>query len=611
MTTTIRKGASGMFPFSAAQMSDGDIAIIYSYFSGNPIPAVATPTPPPANTPTPPPATSIPTPDAEGYLPPSQPDASANVSAQCRAMNYAPRMFKLLSQTEYKNSVRDLFGADVTGLLPTDSTQNFFVNQSAVNMTDAMIDAYYAAAEKVVNDAKVQKFAFLSCSLSADLSSASIGNDACINKLLDDYATKIFRRPLTVTEKSNFKSLFSADLTSGNLGQGLGLAIQAMLLSPEFLYRSEVGDAVNGSSFAAGSFRLNQYEMASFLSYSFLATTPDAALLSAAQNNQLKTEAQVLQQVDRLLATTAAATHLGNFVVQWLGTGSAVFNAKDSSFGYSTEIAADLDREIRYTYASIVRNPTTDNTIFALFDADKIYINDRLASFYGLSSVGTDNFVAVSSNNQRGGLLTTGAFLASYSHASTTSPIARGAAIRSRVLCESQLPPPANAFDVTMELENTAPPGYAGWTTRQQYDYLTNTRDDCKVCHATKINPLGFGLEDFDAVGKYRTQENGKIIDSSGALNFVDVAGNPQSLSFNGAKQLGSILGNEDTVVSCFANNISYANIGINTQQPSAAEQLASQCINQELLANIQSNGGKLKALYQKLAILDAIRYRK
>lgn len=248
---------------------------------------------------------------------------------QCSGTTYGSRMLKLLTRVEYQNSIEDLVGIgfNVSDAIPFDGLIEGYFNKAFVPVTENHVDAYMIAAEKVAAWSAEHNFAgVVDCGFDGG-GNASVSDQECESRFLNDFAFRVFRRPLTSAELSIYQTVFDDNLTGGDIRAGLELGITALLTSPQFLYRSEAGTAVEDlpagdagmkvsdsiglAGLDSGAYVLGDYEVAGFLSYTLTGSTPDQELLTAVKNDELGTQAQIGQQIKRLLATDRAREHLG------------------------------------------------------------------------------------------------------------------------------------------------------------------------------------------------------------------------------------------------------------------------------------------------------------
>jgi hypothetical protein len=307
------------------------------------------------------------------------------------------------------------------------------------------------------------------------------------------FGLRAFRRPLTDEELSRYTAMGDPSLI-----------VQSMVSSPNFLYRSEVGEPRGD-----GTYALTPYELASALSYFFWGSMPDDALLTAAANGTLASAQGVEAQARRLMADARAREQLKHFSVQWLGVERVLTEDKSP-------------------------------TLFPSFDANaRQALYAQTQDFFAGATRFEDLFTDA-------GVLAQGSFLASNAHSDQTSPVLRGLAVRQRLLCQELGTPPPNAGNVPAIDPNA--------TTRERFSQHSSD-PACHACHQY-LDPVGFGFEQYDAIGQYRTTENGKPIDASGDLADIEGLGSGTHAPFNTLAQLGALLAASPSAHACMARQM-------------------------------------------------------
>jgi hypothetical protein len=336
--------------------------------------------------------------------------------------------------------------------------------------------------------------------------------------------------------------LFAAVAGSGGFAAGVQAAIEAMLQSPQLLYRIERGRGVADES----GEQITDYEAATRLSYLLRGTAPDAALLDAAAAGELSTPAGVAEQARRLVNDPGVAERVNDFHARWLRLESLSGASKDAAL--FPEFSAQLLDSMRAETTRFIEQTTLQGggAVSALLTAPYGFVDARLASLYGLTGDFASGLTRVDfpAASPRGGLLTQASFLSGHSSASRqTSPVLRGVFVLRRLLCQDIPDPPPNAQ--SMEPEPSALPLV---TTRDYFEWKTSM-SSCQGCH-TRINPVGFAFEDFDAIGRYREQEAGASIDATGTLNLGGAL-----LRVDGGKELAAAIANRPETLACYARN--------------------------------------------------------
>jgi hypothetical protein len=339
------------------------------------------------------------------------------------------------------------------------------------------------------------------------------------------FAEAAFRRPLTDAEKKVYVEQHFADFPE-NADAALKRSLLLTLVSPRFLYRETPGTP-------------SQYATASRLSYALWDSLPDKELLKAAAKGELGTPEQVRRQAERMARDPRAAAKLTGLLNHWLGLDRAhELSKKPDRFpGFDTQLAEDLRTSLDLTFADILESDGAD--FRRLLTEDKVFLNDRLAKFYGVTPPKKGFEKVALDPGKRMGTLTHPFVLANYAYTSESSPIHRGVFLVRGVLGLT-LKPPTEAFTpFDAEL-------HPSLTTRERTDLQTSTRA-CQQCHGV-INPLGFSLEAFDAVGRFRATERGKPIDALGS--YLDRAG--RLVKLDGAVGLSKYLAGSTEVHDSF-----------------------------------------------------------
>jgi hypothetical protein len=462
----------------------------------------------------------------------SMPPDGSLPSPVCQAGSVVPS-FHRLNRIEYQNSVNALLGTDlpIADELPVDSLVYGFDNNADVSMSATLMQKYLNAAQSAVKSAlgnATARAALVPCTLGAD--------NACARSVLEKFLGKAFRRPASPAEVD--ESLGYSKVCSSSPEAGLGCAMQAAILSPKFLFRTELlateqakacSEAAPLTSSSNG--RLSPYALASRLSYWLTTSAPDAELYAAADSGALATPAGMAAQVQRLLATTSAGGHrspfLDNFPGQWLQLSAAAAAAPSPKLfpNFDEPLRQALGDESRLFFASIVND---GRSALDLVRTDYSFLNERLASHYGISGVtGTNMRRVTTSGTLRGGILSQASFLTATSSSENTSIVQRAKWVLTNLLCEHlPLPPPGI-------VDSVPPPDPGLGLTNRESLTLRTANAPCNGCHVS-MNPIGFGLEVFDAVGALRSMDHGKPIDASGKLpdgqTFADTEGLMQLL---------------------------------------------------------------------------------
>jgi hypothetical protein len=500
-----------------------------------------------------------------------------------------------MTDTEYLNALHDLFPTQSPTLppLPADTVIAGFDNAAeAQQPSDVLVSRYETIANLYASNATATN----------DLAHALTGCDwetpaqaaACQQQFITQMGRRIFRRPLTPDEITRLSSVFVGWQAAVDFRGAVQLTLSAMLQSPQFVYRPEpVPEADAGTG---GIVPVDPYALATRMSFLLWASIPDDALLDAAAANALATEDQVRAQARRMLADDRARRTLWSFHRQWLGldlvlTPDQAYRVPtiDPAWTAQTQVSAEMETEL------FVENTFMGGgTLHDLLLSPRAWVDGEMSRVYQLPApADPTTFAEVDlSPLQRAGILTRVAFLAGTSHAGGTSPPIRGNAVQLRLLCELPISPPPNA-DLSMP---TAPPGSGPQTTRMLFEQRTSPAQ-CQACHAS-LNGIGFGFENYDAAGAYRTTEVGLPIDATGVLMGTDVDG-----PFDGALALSAILDKSSVVHQCAtAEWMRYAL----ARAPAPAELP----LLQQWTAAFEASGGDVRALLESIVTSPTFRFR-
>ncbi len=348
--------------------------------------------------------------------------------------------------------------------------------------------------------------------------------ESCAGKILSTLARRAYRRPITDEEVLTLLGPYHIGRVKKGFEAGIELALQRILVSPEFLFRIE-RDPENVEPGTA--YPISDLELASRLSFFLWSSIPDDPLLDVAADGQLKDSAVLEEQVRRMLADSRSTALVSNFAGQWLYLRNIATVAPDlGQFPqFDENLREALQRETELFFESMLGE---DHSVVDLLDADYTFLNERLARHYDIPNVYGSHFRRVAlSNKERRGLLGKGSILTATSYANRTSPVLRGKWVLENILGTPPPPPPPNV----PELEEANQEGKT-LTMRQRME-AHRVNPACAACHA-RMDPLGFALENFDAIGGWRDTEAGSPIDSSGVL--------PDGTQFQGALGLSKVL---------------------------------------------------------------------
>ena len=390
--------------------------------------------------------------------------------------------------------------------------------------------------------------------------------DECATRILSHVAQRAFRRPVKTAEIKQFAGLVALARSKGDaFEEGICVALQAILVSPHFLFRIEQDTAQTSRADSAVSGQpINQYELATRLAYFLWSSMPDDELRRAAERGTLRQPAVLQAQIALMLKDDKARALVENFGGQWLELRKleSLEPDRDKFPQYDEYLRLSIRRETELFFENIVR---ADGSIVDFIGGKYSFLNERLARFYGVPGVKGAEFRRVPLTNQpeRGGILTHASVLTVSSYTTRTSPVLRGKWILENIL---NAPPPAPPADVPT-LDDTKV-GSAVSLRQQLEEHRKNPT--CAACHA-RMDPLGFGLEKFNAIGAWRTMDGKFPVDDSGVL--------PDGRTFNGPEQLRSLLlADRDAFARCLAEKLlTYAlGRGLERYDKPAVKQIAA-----------------------------------
>jgi hypothetical protein len=451
-----------------------------------------------------------------------------------------------LSASQYRFTIADVFDQSIkiTGRFePEQRDQGLLaIGARTQNITDSGLEAYdeigRGVAAQVVDER--HRATLIGCTPH----SATARDDGCARAFFGRVGPLLYRRPLTEGELAD--RVETAALGAERLHDfysGIRLSLAEMLISPNFLYRYQIGEP---DPTHPGQQRLDGYSIASELSFFLWDSTPDQGLLDAAARGQLHTRAGLQRQVQRLLASPRLERGIRALFADMLGFSDFASVSKDPSFfpRYTPSVRDEAQEQTLRTIVDHIVNRHGDYR--DLFTTPHTFLTQDLAALYDVPLVDTtDNgqpqrWIAYTypPGDPRAGLLSQASFTTLWSPSGRTSPTVRGKALRQNVLCEKVPPPPGNvSFKF---VEDTANPQFK--TTR---DRLTAHRTEpmCAGCHKL-TDPIGLALENFDSAGEYRTTENGVLIDAHGEIS---------GQQFVGPIGLGAAVHDDPAATSCLA----------------------------------------------------------
>ena len=457
-------------------------------------------------------------------------------------------LVRRLTHSQYNNTVRDLLGdfSQPASRFPEEDYVDGFKNQlTAQGMPPLLVETYSTSAEKLALNA----FRIGDVNGLIPCKPASAADDKCRDAFIRQFGLKAFRRPLTDDEMRRYGVLFSTQARdTRKFLEGARVVVEAMLQSPNFLFHVEAGPEGKAEA----------YDVASRLSYMLWNTMPDKALFDAAAKGELSSAEGRQKWARRMVQDPKAHQALDEFFDEWLRFDKVVNAVKEGRefADFTPELAAAMAEETRSLLQYLVWN---DRNFMEALTADYSFLTSDLAALYGTPAPqGEFDMVKFPVSAHRAGILGQGSFLVSTAGPTATSPTARGIFIRERLLCQHVPPPPPGVNTTLPEPSN---PDNARARRQLMQAHVENAT--CASCHRL-MDPIGFGLENFDAIGRWRDQEtvpvppskNSKVkevklpIDTQG-----EIAGIPNS-AFSDARQLGAILAESPVCQKCMVRQI-------------------------------------------------------
>lgn len=518
-----------------------------------------------------------------GPAAPARPGDPSPVAA-CLQPQVARSPLRRLTNFEYDNTVRDLLigfevgKPSVDANLPGDNALDLFDNDADhQRVVQAVAEGFFRSAELVagrVLGAPGALGKLLACDVAKE------GEDACARSFIASFGRRAYRRPLDDGEAARLERFFAARKGTDGFEGAVRATLERLLQAPQFLYRLERAEA--------GLARVTPHEMASRLSYFFWASMPDAELLSAADSGTLATREEVRRQAERLLASPRAKPALGRLFSQWLGLDGIPELMKDATLfpmwndalkqrliAETTRLTEHLMFEAKATWSD-------------LLTAGYSFMDEDLARFYGRTGPKGTTFERVDVDPRRAaGVLSHAGILAMGADERTPIALFRGVYVRERLMCEDMPSPPDG-------LEIPPFPDVGPNVSSRERNRLHSDNPACASCHRL-LDPLGYGLERFDAVGRWRQDDAGQPIDDSGVI----VGGGDAEGPFRGVVELGQRLGRSRTARSCLVDNVFRFGFGRKSEA-------LDRCTLESLEKALERSGGSLRELLLELPLTDA-----
>lgn len=432
--------------------------------------------------------------------------------------------------------MEDLLGVDGSeaASLPADEVTSSFDNNARVlTVSELHAEKYVLVSESLAKSAAADVRRLTACDELAQ------GEEACARDFAKSFGRRAFRRALTANDEALLMAAYEAGRTGGSYAEGIEVLVRAALQSPHFLYRLELSSPTD----ARERVPLDAFELAARLSFLIWASGPDDALLDAAARGELGSKEQLRQRARTMLADPRAQRSTAHFFQQWTGAERLAITIK--SLAAFPELTAEAKQAMIAELPAFVNRVLGEGggSLRALLTEPVAYVNAALAPFYGVPAPATPGFVTLPAEQGRSGLLTQVGLLSVQGHPDQTSPVLRGKFVRSMLLCE---PPPMPPMDVDISVPMLS----EGPTARERLALHLSAGSSCSACHQL-MDPIGLAFESFDAIGRYRTQESGVTLDTSGEV--IGTSDPALMGRFANVRELGEKLAESDKVKACLA----------------------------------------------------------
>jgi hypothetical protein len=504
----------------------------------------------------------------------------------CQADQRPAAPLSLLTRAQYDATIADLLGdnGQPASSFPAENQVAGFNNNTEVHIANPLlVEQFMNAAEGIANRAVLANLETLApCAGSSTEEHASCGAS-----FVASFGKRAFRRPLTSDEALAFNTLLRGLNATRGYSAAVELTMQAILQSPQFLYRL---DSERAATPETGAVALDSYQLASRLSYFLTGSMPDPQLFAVADANALSSTAEIETQARRLLETSRAKAVVRDFNQQWLQLDQLSGLARNAPQGMAD--VKGIGTDYRESLQQFLDQAFWEHgNLQSLFLSPVTFVNARLGGVLGLAAP-TSGFGSVSDAPGQIGLLSQPGLMAMLAHADQSGPIQRGVFVRQRILCLDVPPPPPG-------LNPVPPDPDPKLTTRERFRVHTAS-SACSTCHRL-IDGAGFGFENYDELGRYRTQENGLTVDASGEMLMTGEAA--VDGPYDGVLELSNRLALSPRVERCLATNwYRYAMGRVETE--------ADGCSLREVEQKFSASGGQFKELLVAVTLSEAFRYR-
>lgn len=505
---------------------------------------------------------------------------SGPIANSCAKPDVGPAPLRRLTRAQYDNTVATLLG-DTTrqakSFVPDETLLGF---AAGLSVSGLLVDQYGDSAASLAAAAVTNLPKLMGCD------PKTTGEDACAATFIESFGKRAWRRPLTTEERTDLIALYNLNKPASGFSKSIELVVQALLQSPDFLYRVELGSP----SDRPGIVKLNAWELASRLSYFLWNAMPDDVLFAAAMTGKLDTPSGIAAEVSRMTGDTRLRVAVDDFHAQWLDLDKLSAIGKDSKLypQFDDKLRGAMrDETLRFVESVVLDG---DGKLSTLLQAPWSMLTEPVAAIYGMTGVtGTTSVRKELPVGQRFGLLTHPSVMSVYAKTNQSSPVHRGIFVREHLLCQTPPPPPAG-------LMVQAPDPDPKLSTRQRFaEHSSNA--SCAACHSL-LDPLGFGFEHYDAIGRWRDNDGAVAVDATGKVNDTDVDG-----AFNGVGELSAKLAKSQDVADCVVGKWFVYALG------RSASNDRDSCSVKKLGNDFKTSGGNVRQLLANITTTDAFRF--
>jgi hypothetical protein len=526
---------------------------------------------------------------------------AGTASADCTKVVPGAAEARLLTRLQYDNTVRDLLGelSVPPRNFPEENLLLGFGNNADAHRASLLLTERHLASAEDLAAAAVARGVdqLLPCQ-------AGDHSEPCVASFVAQFGYRAFRRPIQPEESGPLLDLWRTANSAFGFDKAMELLIETFLQSPQLLYRTESLRAESGAAAgppqggadAGKAQALDAYQIASRLSYLLWNTLPDSELFELADSGALLDVETVRAQAQRMIEDDRARGTVADFYEQWLGMSAFAGLTRDVPSDVpaaGTLSASSFNDSWQTSLGRFVQDSFWDGgNIETLLGSKRVYVDSGLAALYGYEAAPAADGLTAVEDEHRAGILTQPGLMALLAHADQSAPVQRGKFVREQLLCKPLPPPPP-------DVDTTPPDPDPSATTRERFKQHSADQR-CATCHRL-LEGVGFGLEEYDQLGRYRTQEYGLLVDASG--NLLDSGDTAVDGAFNGAQELASKLASSTQVQACLATQWFRYGMG-------RGEQAEDVCSLSQIKAEFASTGGDFRELLVSMATSNAFRFR-